>query len=221
MKSFFYTIIIVLLFASCDIIEGPEKVIWVFPQKLNGPINSNAEGGVFYFISDSSELSYLPKSWRRMEQNFEIKGFDFEPGYFYQLLVREKSKSSDFVLKSILQKQKDFTYRIHGKWISVPNQLIGSFDLNISKFSRIASMTSCFMIESSLGEVGEKKIEIFTNPISGLYPCGKPAPWDPKPTGPSRFSILSEAKEYQITPEGYWDLFDSQGKLLIRFQPSE
>jgi hypothetical protein len=207
------------------VFEGPEKMIWVFPHKLNGPIHSHAEEGVFFLISDSTELDYSGKSWRRMDQNFEIKGFDFEPGYFYKLQVRKRNKNqgSGFVLKSILQKQKDFTYRIHGKWISIPNPdlSLGSFELNISKFTRIASIPSCFIIESPLGEVGERKIELFTNSISGLYPCGKPAPWDPKPTGPSGISILSQAEEYQITPEGFFDLYDSQRKILIRFKPSE
>lgn len=214
-------LIFLIIFTSCEKFDGPEKIIWVFPYKLNGPILSYAEEGIFFLVSDSIELNYLPKSWRRMEEDFEIKGFDFEPGYFYQLQVRGKNKGNGFELKSILQKQKDYAYRIHGKWMSIPNQVIGSFELNISKFSRISSMPSCFMIESSLGEVGEKKIEIFTNPISGLYPCGKPAPWDPKPTGPSPLSILPQATEYKVRPGGLLELFDAKGNLLVSFQPSE
>lgn len=224
MKRFFYTLVVSLLFTSCEVFEGPSKMIWIYPYKLNGPIYSYVEEGVFFLISDSLELNYLPKSWRRMEQDFEIKGFDFEEGYFYQLEVRDKNKDQGrgFVLKSIIQKQKDYTYRLHGKWRSIPTQVLGSFELNISKYSRISSMPSCFMIESSLGEVGEKKIQLFTNPISGLFPCGKPAPWDPKPTGgPSPLSLLPQATSYKVRPDGLLELFDAQENLLVRFQKSE
>lgn len=223
MRKLLLLIISILLFNSCILIEGPEKVIWIYPYKLNGPISSSVEEGVFFLISDSLELNYLPKSWIRMEQDFEIKGFDFEEGYFYQLEVQDKNNNQGrtFVLKSILQKQKDYTYRLHGKWISIPTQVLGSFELNISKYSRISSMPSCFLIESSLGEVGEKKIQLFTNPISGLFSCGKPAPWDPQPTGPSPLSLLPQATEYKVRPDGLLELFDAQENLLVQFQKSE
>jgi hypothetical protein len=40
------------------------------------------EEGIFLNILQSPDLDYSPEVWQRKSEDFELKGFNFERGYF-------------------------------------------------------------------------------------------------------------------------------------------
>lgn len=122
MKILYSIFFISILFFSCEVYNGPEKIIWVYPYKLAGPIGFSEEG-VFYNILESSDLDYSPETWERKNQDFELSGFDFERGYFQKLVVETQDKKSNqevkWRVKAVLEKRMDHAETIQGYWVSV------------------------------------------------------------------------------------------------------
>lgn len=227
MKRFYLIFLIYFLFSSCEVFEGPEKIIWVYPYKMAGSVDSWEEG-VFYNILESSDLDYSPEAWERKSQDFELKGFNFERGYFQKLVVETQDKKLNQVeiwrVKTVLEKKMDHAETIQGSWISVvlpenPHLLTG---LTIYGFQRIAMFSSgCWRVTSRMGEVGENTIQMVHRPLRLDYDklCNVRPGYDPNSI--DGIGLIGDAKTYKLNLDGFLDFFDTHGNLLIRFEPSE
>ena len=68
-----------------------------------------------------------PSAWKSFHTS--IKGFDYEPGYIYKLLIRERildpatvpedASSIEYTLVKILEKKEDIKLRINDTWVLV------------------------------------------------------------------------------------------------------
>lgn len=227
MKSFYSIVIICILYSSCNVYDGPEKIIWVYPYKLAGPIGFSEEG-IFYNILESSDLNYSPEAWERKSQDFELRGFDFERGYFQKLVVETQDKKSNqevkWRVKTVLEKQMDYAESIQGNWVSVflPENPHLSTSMTIIGFQRKAMFSSgCWSVTSIMGEVRENTIQMVHQPFRLDYDklCNVRPGYNPNAIDGT--GLIRDAKTYKVNLDGFLDFFDAQGKLSIRFKPSE
>lgn len=219
MKSARYLIILFTLFFSCE--EKETKTIWVYPYRLNAELYPYAQTGIFILTQDKEELDY--SSWQRQSESFEIKDFKFEEGYFYKLKVEyeEDQPPQKLKLKSILEKRKDFIGTIEGAWknIPLPDQPFFPIFIQVQKPTRtLETYGGCFKGITGLGEVGERKIQL----VDKYYRLdADKICLGQSPIQKGGFSFVQSTTQYQLSPNGFLDFFDSTGNLLIRFQPIE
>lgn len=227
MKSLFSIILICVLFLSCEVYDGPEKIIWVYPYKLAGPVGFSEEG-IFYTILESSELDYSAEAWERKNQDFELKDFNFERGYFQKLLVETQDQKSNqeviWRVKTVLEKRKDYAESIQGNWYSVflPENPHLPTGLTIDGFYRAATYSSgCWTVTSRMGEVGENTIQMGYQLLRLDYDklCNVRPGYNPNAIDGT--GLIKDAKTYKVNSDGFLDFFDAQGNLSIRFKPLE
>jgi hypothetical protein len=213
--------LLLIIFFICACSENEEKTIWIYPYKLNSEFSAYAEPGIFFQVQESNELNF--SQWFRKNENFEIKGFDFEEGYFYKLKVEveESHPAEKLKLKAILEKRKDYIERVEGTWVSVeiPGVPFIQTYFRITKVARTFSTSGgCASLLLGLGEVGEKKIQLadHTYRLDMDKIC---LAQNPGVSG--SFSWITKVVEYKKNAEGNLDFFDQQGNLFIRFKPFE
>ncbi|TDQ18853.1 uncharacterized protein DUF4377 [Algoriphagus boseongensis] len=213
-----YLLFLCLLF-SCT--EKETKIIWVYPYRLGTEFYPNAEAGIFFLTQDKEELDY--SSWKRRTESFEIKGFEYEEGYFYKLKVEYEADQppQKLKLKSVLEKRKDYIGNIEGAWknIPLPDQPYFPIFIRIQKLSRtLETYGGCFRGITGMGEVGERKIQL----VDTYYRLeADKICLAQSPIQEGGFSFVQSTTHYQLTPDGFLEFFDEKGNLLIRFQPSE
>lgn len=227
MKIHYCIFFISIIFSSCNEYDGPEKIIWVYPYKMAGSVDFSEEG-VFYNILESSDLDYSPEAWERKSQDFEIKGFNFERGYFQKLLVETQSKKPNeeviWRVKTVLEKRKDHVESIQGSWFSVflPENPHLPTSLTIYGIHRSAMFSSgCLSVTSRMGEVGENSIQMVHRLLRLDYDklCNVRPGYDPNAINGT--GLIRDAITYEINSDGFLDFFDAQGNLSIRFRPYE
>lgn len=227
MKISNFIIFISILFSSCNGYDGPEKIIWVYPYKMAGSIDFSEEG-VFYNILESSDLDYSPEAWERKSQDFEIKDFNFERGYFQKLVVETQDKPANkevkWRVKTVLEKRMDYAETIQGNWFNVflPENPHLPNSLTIYGFQRIAVFSSgCLSVTSRMGEVGENTIQMVHRPLRLDYDklCNVRPGYDPNAIDGT--GLIRDAVTYEVNSDGFLDFFDAQGNLSIRFRPYE
>lgn len=224
MKTFFSIVTVLVVFFSCSENENPERVIWVYPYKLDDDrINGYSQKGDFYLVLDSAELTFEPGHWERKDENFEIEGFDFEEGYFHKLLVSPGVSSTEkLVLKSILEKRKDYAEKIRGSWTSIPletnpyqNTSMGIYHVGREVFI----YSGCSSVQSILGEMDDQNINFHLTAIGRFDKVC----WDRLEDKYliNGISLIFKSKKYKLSDDGLLEFFDAEGKLLIRFQPKK
>ncbi|HSF55049.1 MAG TPA: hypothetical protein VLA71_14945 [Algoriphagus sp.] len=224
MKKFFFILTVLVVFFSCAENENPEKVIWVYPYKLDDDrINGYSQKGNFYLVLDSAELTFEPGHWERKDENFEIEGFDFEEGFFHKLLVSPSVSSPEkLVLKSILEKRKDYAEKIQGSWTSIPletnsyqNTSMGIYHVGREVFI----YSGCRSYEFMLREIDDQNINFHLTVMGYLDKLC----WDrlENKNLNNGASLIFESKKYKLANDGLLEFFDADGKLLIRFLPKK
>lgn len=217
MKQQIALIILCFLFFSC--LNEDTKTIWVYPYLLN-EYPPHSEAGVFFLTQESEQLNY--SRWNMKSENFEIKGFKFEEGYFYKLKVKveENTPPEKYKLKSILEKRKDFVDRIEGNWQNVPIPGTAYFPIHIriNKLNRSLHVSGgCAFGQTGLGEVEERKIQLAA--VYRRLDIDKIC-LAQNPSAQADFGFVGNSVEYEITADGFLDFFDASGNLLIRFEPA-
>jgi hypothetical protein len=218
MKQQLLLIFFSLLFFSC--LNEDTKTIWVYPYLVNESYPPYSEEGIFFLIQESEQLDF--SRWNMKSENFEIKGFKFEEGYFYKLKVKveENTPSEKYKLKSVLEKKKDFISRIEGNWrnVPIPGQDYFPIRISLNKLNRtLESLGGCARGLTGLGEVSERKIQLADKyyRLDNDKIC---LAQNPPPR--ADFGFTGNTVEYKITPEGFLEFFDASGNLLIRFESS-
>ncbi|MCS5490184.1 DUF4377 domain-containing protein [Algoriphagus limi] len=203
------------------------ETIWVYSYRLNGPMNFGVQKGDQYLISNAEEFYddfYDGSVWTLKKKGFNIKGFDFEEGYFYKLLVKNGLNENEVELKSILEKQKDHIDEIQGSWITIPEDLIlyKEIYLSISPAIRfLKGSSTCISFEGNLGKVVNQKF-LFKSYRSNFQELC----WDlltdtEKQEPPFRNWVILDFDKFEITSEGKLQFHNSKENLTIKFQRLE
>lgn len=116
----YHLLILLIISVSCSTSNVNNKIYWVNSSKVSctgvGPMQC-------YSVQNGDTLNW--QNW----QNFYsgINGFEFEPGYIYKLLIKEKTLSAEdvpadassitYTLVKILEKKADSRLQIIGLWI--------------------------------------------------------------------------------------------------------
>lgn len=220
MKTINYLFVLLAFFFSCA--EKEIKTIWIYPYRLNNVLSPYSEQGKYMLYQESLELEY--SSWTIIPtENYEIRGLNFEEGFFYQVSVEleENDPSQIWRLKSILEKKQDWISDFEGAWknVPIPGQTYFPISIAVKKNVRTLSIYGgCFSGLTGLGEVGERRIQL-ADAYYRLDANEICLAQNPPPRGD--FSFVQLTTEYQLTADGYLEFFDSEGELLIRFEPVE
>jgi heat shock protein HslJ len=114
-------------------------------------------------------------------QNFygKIEGFDFEPGYIYQLKVQEEqlenvpadASSVKYTLVEVVEKKEDAKWALHGSWQAVKlngsvikltrergSGVIPELHIDLEKM-QISGMDNCNNFSGQIKKLGENHIE--------------------------------------------------------------
>jgi heat shock protein HslJ len=155
-----------------------------------------------------------------------IEGFDFKPGYLYQIevsieaidtftLPSDKSNLK-FTLKKVISKQKDITFRLNDIWVvtHINNEELdkASFQLpqlEISlKNKQLLGNDGCNNIKGTINRITDSEIEL--GPMMGTKKMC------PQMDIPNKFNrVISEIRSYKL---GGLELifFDKKNKEIMR-----
>lgn len=126
MKRIYFILVLVVFSFSCQEEETPlEKTFWVFPSKISSEFDPSKKD--YFYVLFQDDLDYvfnkitatgrIEKNWIQMNEEFQIQGFDFEPGYFYKVSVIQKDLAKpSYSLIKIEEKLKDYSYLLEGDW---------------------------------------------------------------------------------------------------------
>lgn len=222
MRHFLF-ILLLALTTGCN---NKERVVyWVNSYQVEcvgvGPMQC-------LLIQNGEELSEDKELW----QNFysRIIGFEFEPGYFYKLLVDETelnpnkvpadASSIKYTLVEILEKNPDSRFELNGKWeaISILNEPINLSDVEeggkipalefMIEEMKFAGNDGCNNIFGPIDELGNETIE-FGLVGSTMMFCAEDLDKNYK-------QEFDKVKRYKI--EGnQLILLDSEGAELLRY----
>lgn len=123
MRPIFWTLLpLIFLFFSCHEKESPiEKTFWIFPYKISSEFDPVEKA--YFYVLFQDDLDYRiskdnAPNWIKMNEEFLIQGFSFEPGYFYRLSVMQSDpEKHKYRLIKTEEKLKDYSYLLDGEWI--------------------------------------------------------------------------------------------------------
>lgn len=155
--------LLVVVTVACSNNNSKHIVMWTNSTKAE----CSAGAGKMQCLQIYKGDDLTAASWEYFYTN--IEGFEFEPGYFQQIEVKEEPRKGEvpadassltYTLIKVLAKEKDERFNLDGKWVaqSIGGDTIGASDTTASMEINVAKMRVS----------GSDSCNSYTGPIASL-----------------------------------------------------